>query len=332
MPWEDVKSILRPENAHMGIMKVDKELCTSCGLCLQNCPFKAWEMGADEYPKLKDEYECFSCYNCMVACPVEAISIVEPYHVDDGFWKTDSAPLEARIPMKPKDKDGDPDRWNAVEEEVFQRRSVRNFKNEPVPEFLIRRVLEAGRFAPSAGNCQPWKFFVITNKALIEQMDDMVWARTNGIYQMYKNDQTVQNMIPMAEGSKTGAPFDPRLMRGGMGSIARKTLPASLNAPCVILLAGDERSISGPELNIGIAGQNMNLVANSLGIKACWVGFLAGAANSPQVAEKIGLKPPWRVITTMVLGWPKFKQEGIVPREYRPVIWLREGSEVIEID
>ena len=41
MPWEDVKSILRPENAHMGVMSVDKDKCTGCGLCIQNCPFKA---------------------------------------------------------------------------------------------------------------------------------------------------------------------------------------------------------------------------------------------------------------------------------------------------
>lgn len=106
MPWEDVQSILRPEKAHMGVMGVDKDKCTGCGLCIQNCPFKAWEMGEDKCPKLKDPYECFSCYNCMVVCPVEAISIIEPYHVDDGFWKTDSAPLEARMPWNQKTPKG----------------------------------------------------------------------------------------------------------------------------------------------------------------------------------------------------------------------------------
>ncbi|MBW1711217.1 MAG: nitroreductase family protein [Deltaproteobacteria bacterium] len=332
MPWENVKDILRPENAHMGVMEVDKDICTSCGLCVDNCPFKAWEMDEDDHPRLKEEYECFSCYNCMVACPVEAISIVEPYHVDDGHWATDSAPLEARMPMDPLNAEGGPDQWNPVEQAVLERRSVRNFKDDPVPEPFIRRVLEAGRFAPSAGNCQPWKFIVLTNKELIAKMDEMVWASTSGLYNMYKNNETVKNLAPMVEEGTTGGLFDPRLALGGMGSVARKSLPASLNAPCVILMAGDERAISGPELNIGIAGQNMNLVANSLGIKACWVGFLAGAANSPEIAEMIGLKPPWRVITTLVMGYPKFKQEGLVPREYRPVTWVREGSEVAEID
>ena len=332
MPWEDVKDILRPESAHMGVMKLDKEICTSCGQCIDNCPFKCWEWGEDEFPKLKDEYGCFSCYNCMVACPVDAVSIDQPYTVDDGFWKTEDGPLEARMPIKPRNADGEPDTWNALEEAVLTRRSVRNFTDEPVPEPLIRRVLEAGRFAPSAGNCQPWKFIVITDRALIKKMDDMVKERISVLYNTYMDDEKVKSLAPMVEDSAGRGGFDPRLAIGGLGSVGRGYLPASLNAPCVILMAGDDRAIGGPVMSIGIAGQNMNLVANSLGIKACWVGFLAGAANDPEIAKGYDLKPPWRVLTTIVLGWPKFKQEGAVPREYRPVGWVREGSEEMEID
>jgi nitroreductase len=85
-------------------------------------------------------------------------------------------------------------------------------------------------------------------------------------------------------------------------------------------------------LNFGIAVQNINLVANSPGIEACWVGLLTAAANTPEITERINLKPPWREVSTMVLGWPKFKQEGLVPREYRSVSWIGEDSEAMEID
>jgi hypothetical protein len=74
----------------------------------------------------------------------------------------------------------------------------------------------------------------------------------------------------------------------------------------------------------------MNLVANSLGIKACWNGFLAAGASA--VADQLDLKPNWSVITSLVLGWPAFKQEGMVPREYRPVKWFREGSAAVELE
>lgn len=330
MAWEDVKDILRPDSVHMGIMQVDAEICTHCGLCIENCPFKAWTKGDNDVPKLKDDYACFSCCNCMVACPVDAISIVEIYHVDSGYWATLPHPLPAKLPMKPQDAEGNPDEWNTMERAVFERRSVRNFKDKPVPDALIRRVLEAGRFAPSAGNCQPWRFFVITDRNLIKTMNEFSVPGIANIYNMYTDDEKVKELEPIVKASPNMA--DPRLIIGGMGSVAKGDLPPSLNAPCVILLAADTRAISGPELSIGICGQNMNLVANSLGIKACWCGFLAGAANSPQVAAKIGLEPPWRIITSLVLGYPRFKQEGIVHREYRPVTWVREGSTGIDIE
>jgi nitroreductase/NAD-dependent dihydropyrimidine dehydrogenase PreA subunit len=328
MDPDRLMDIVRPQNVQMGVIEVDAEACTSCGLCVDNCPFRCWTMEEGGHPELKEEYECFSCFNCMVVCPVDALSIAETYHVVDGFWATEPHPLPAKMPLKPRDKEGNLDEWNAVERAVLRRRSVRNYTDEPVPDHLIRRVLEAGRFAPSAGNCQPWEFIVITDKAMIAKMDEGTWAMINGVRGMYKNDDMVSHLEGMAESSP--GTFDPRLILGGMGAIVGKHLPPSLNAPCAILLVGDARAISGPQLNIGICGQNMNLVANSLGIKACWNGFLAAGASA--VADQLDLKPNWSVITSLVLGWPAFKQEGIVPREYRPVKWFREGSAAVELE
>jgi len=45
------------------------------------------------------------------------------------------------------------------------RRSVRRFKPEPVPEPVLRRVLETATHAPSAHNDQPWRFALLTGAA-----------------------------------------------------------------------------------------------------------------------------------------------------------------------
>jgi len=54
--------------------------------------------------------------------------------------------------------------------DVFQcienRRSVRSFKDIPIPERDLTKILKAGIMAPSAGNVQPWEFIVITKKDL----------------------------------------------------------------------------------------------------------------------------------------------------------------------
>ena len=50
-----------------------------------------------------------------------------------------------------------------VLEAIRTRRSIRRFKNEPVPPELIEKMLEAARWAPSSADSQPWEFIVITD-------------------------------------------------------------------------------------------------------------------------------------------------------------------------
>jgi nitroreductase len=46
-------------------------------------------------------------------------------------------------------------------EVVVKRRSIRKFREDSVPVEVLTRVLDGGRWAPSAGNCQPWRFIVV---------------------------------------------------------------------------------------------------------------------------------------------------------------------------
>ncbi|OGO14405.1 MAG: hypothetical protein A2Z02_06880, partial [Chloroflexi bacterium RBG_16_48_7] len=72
--FSTLKPIIHPEGVINGTMNLDPEKCTGCGLCIQNCPFKCWEMGEDKHARMKKSYVCFSCFNCIIACPKGAIS------------------------------------------------------------------------------------------------------------------------------------------------------------------------------------------------------------------------------------------------------------------
>ncbi len=56
---------------------------------------------------------------------------------------------------------------------IFTRTSVRKYLNKPVEEDKIMTILKAGLQAPSACNQQPWEFFVVTNKAKLEELSAM---------------------------------------------------------------------------------------------------------------------------------------------------------------
>jgi len=48
-------------------------------------------------------------------------------------------------------------------EAIKERRSVRAFKQQDVPEETVEKLIDAARHAPSAGNIQPWEFVVVRN-------------------------------------------------------------------------------------------------------------------------------------------------------------------------
>jgi nitroreductase len=58
-------------------------------------------------------------------------------------------------------------------ETIKTRRSVRNFKADPIPDEVIEKILEAGRWAPSGLNNQPWRFAVVTNTATKEKISKL---------------------------------------------------------------------------------------------------------------------------------------------------------------
>lgn len=53
---------------------------------------------------------------------------------------------------------------------IFTRTSVRKFEDRPVEKEKIEKLLQAGFVAPSAGNQQPWEFYVVTKRETIEAL------------------------------------------------------------------------------------------------------------------------------------------------------------------
>ena len=66
-----------------------------------------------------------------------------------------------------------------VFEAIKSRRSIRMYKRDPVPEDSIIKVLDSGRWAPSAGNRQPWSFIVLKDEEVKRKVAE---ATTYGIF------------------------------------------------------------------------------------------------------------------------------------------------------
>lgn len=62
---------------------------------------------------------------------------------------------------------------NEVLKAIKERRSIIRFKPEPVTEEKIQAILEAGRWAPSFANTQPWEFIVVKDSAVKQKLSDI---------------------------------------------------------------------------------------------------------------------------------------------------------------
>lgn len=225
--------------------------------------------------------------------------------------------------------------WNPVEKIIFERRSTRAFKPEPLHDSMIRRILEAGRFAPSAGNCQPWKFIVVKNPEIIAEMEkdaitfskhfmsllDYTTSRAKRIF-----IRPLSKLIIKSRSSELApAPFI------AVQQIAAGKMKVFLDAPTLILLLVDTRGAVEPLVDSGIAGQNMVLAAHSMGASTCWLGMsslivhpLAGKI-SRKWKKFFGIEFPYKMINAIALGWPTRKFDREVPREVQRVVWYEGG-------
>ena len=63
---------------------------------------------------------------------------------------------------------------DAVFENIFSRKSVRSFTSEPVSQEHIEAMLKAAMAAPTAVNYQPWRFVVVTDRAQLDAMAEIL--------------------------------------------------------------------------------------------------------------------------------------------------------------
>ena len=226
----------------------------------------------------------------------------------------------------------DPQAWTTVERACFERRSVRKYRTQQVPEYLIKRMLEAGRFAPSAGNCQPWKFLVIRDQQLIAAMErDVSWAcRVLKYFLFWRNGNTFRPLAwLMSQLSIRVMPHELHpIPHGAVGLIADGKLKLFHGAPTVILILKDRRGVGNPDLDCGICGQNMVLTAYSLGLSTCWVGFATLLMRPPLSfiwKRRLGISFPYTLVEGITVGYPVGEPNGVIERETHAVTWFEAG-------
>ena len=146
-----------------------------------------------------------------------------------------------------------------------QRRSIHYFTDKPVTEEELETVLEAARWAPSAGNAQPTRYIVVRD----EQNREKVWESTTGI-----ENVTPQNFIKKAP-VHIIVLADTRAYKGKQSNLFKERF-----------LLQDSSA----------ATMNLLLAVSDIGLGACWVGMfreeaLRDSFNIPEHLKPVAIIP-----------------------------------------
>lgn len=169
---------------------------------------------------------------------------------------------------------------NAVLDNIYQRRSVRNFSDKEVSDEVIKEIIRAGTYAPTAVNKQPWRFVVITNKQLIEEYDERA---KKAFLAAYKNTENPD-------------------MVGFLQFLSKPVTRIFYGAPVLILVFASPNVIN--EHDCALAAENMMLAAHSLGIGSCWIGLAGGLGYDMEFLKEVGVPEGHKLIAPLIFGYP----------------------------
>jgi len=180
---------------------------------------------------------------------------------------------------------------------IKTRRSIRRYKKKDVPDELLAKIMEAGRWAPSGDNGQAWRFIVVrdpeTKKALGRIATEGSGRRFTAEYFTGRLDERFEGLKD--EGKKARA-FQ-KLRSGVVSSFLA-------DAPVIIVVCA-YLDVWDVPYDVAMATQNMQLMAHSLGLGTCVVvAPVCDIVDDHKTMKLLKVPHGYKVALPLAVGYP----------------------------
>lgn len=157
---------------------------------------------------------------------------------------------------------------------IMARRSIRQYKNTPVPRELLQKIAECGVNAPNAMNKQEWEVRIVDDENYLNEVTELM---------------------------KVDMPFFVKSDEPGFRNGFR-------NATAIIAVACPDDEMGMTLLNVGLMGENMCLAAQELGLGTCVMGGPSAFLNTNEKAkpylDKLGFSEGYKLRYVLGVGYP----------------------------
>jgi len=273
----------------MNFISVDREKCNQDGICVNECPARIIVIDPKEgYPVLTPDFKdfCLKCGHCVSVCPSDALRL-------EWLAPGNCPPIKKELGVTPEQ----------AEQFLCSRRSIRTFREKNVPQDVLEKLLQVACSAPSAKNQQPWHWTVVREPAEVRRLAGMVVDAMRSFIRVNREAATTMGFPRVVASWDQG--YD-RVCRG---------------APHLIVAHADKNWAFAAE-DTALALSLLDLYATSLGLGACWAGYVYKTVNAyPPLFEALGIPADHLAFGAMLIGYPKFKYRRIPIRNSPRVTW-----------
>jgi len=283
---------------------IDIATCSKCELCVTICPSRIIVKTPEGEIKFQPDRipVCIYCGHCMAMCESKSI-LIDRISYTNNFRELPQVSMDHEVLMN----------------FLLTRRSVRVFKNKPVPAEVIEKILEAISTAPFGVSPDNVEITAVTDKTLIEQAApemSKVYVQLEKAMKIPFLGWIIRKSMPKEAGKTVMNFIVPHLakdlykLKDGVDDIAR-------NAPALILFHAP-RGAEEHTVDAHIYLTYALLAAHSLGLGATAIGLIGPAINQrKKLRQLFGIPSGNEVVESMILGYPKlhFKRAIIRPRK-----------------
>ena len=286
---------------------IDADKCKKDGLCVRVCPWVFEQADKATVPTVAFPGDCILCGHCVAVCSTGALTL----HLMD---RENFPPIDTAEALAPE----------TLHHLLRMRRSVRQYKSEPVPRERLEALLDAARYAPTGHNARNLCYIVVQDPGLIHSLSAMIVHKMQRDLKRADDPDALAALDPGEASRLKRVRPDYQVM---VSAWEKGEDPILYHAPVLVVIHAPRKTPT-PVEDATLAASHLMLMAEACGLGTCLIGWFYHAASRDEaIRERLGIPPTDDVYMAITLGYPAVRFRRLVDRPKPAIHWMEPAGD-----